>query len=176
MSHLSRRARGKALTLLVLVVAVAGMALGAGAVGAQTQPDGQLTIAFRAVPEFAGELGLDPQQGFEVHELRRAMRISPDGRNIPQVIVALTQSRAIEANQADGTPGYVFRGGSTLVVDLSIPEIKYRIFKNIASKSRQDRTAAFIRDAAADPLRALFLMPERPEPFAALHALADDGV
>jgi len=137
---------------------------------------GQLTIAFRAVPEFAGELGLDPQQGFEVHELRRAMRISPDGRNIPQVIVALTQSRAIEANQADGTPGYVFRGGSTLVVDLSIPEIKYRIFKNIASKSRQDRTAAFIRDAAADPLRALFLMPERPEPFAALHALADDGV
>jgi len=137
---------------------------------------GQLTIAFRAVPEFAGELGLDPQQGFEVHELRRAMRIGPDGRNIPQVIVALTQSRAIEANQADGTPGYVFRGGSTLVVDLSIPEIKYRIFKNIASKSRQDRTAAFIRDAAADPLRALFLMPERPEPFAALHALADDGV
>jgi len=48
MSHLSRRARGKALTLLVLVVAVAGMALGAGAVGAQTQPDGQLTIAFDA--------------------------------------------------------------------------------------------------------------------------------
>jgi len=133
----------------------------------------QLARAFKAVPQFAAELGLAPTQPFEVHELRRAMRISPDGRHIPQLVVALTQSRAVEPSK--DAPRYVFRGGSTLVVDLSIPGVKYRIVKNIASKSRQDRTAAFIRQTAADPLRALFFAPDRREPFAALHALADDG-
>jgi hypothetical protein len=32
-----------------------------------------------------------------------------------------------------------------------------------------------VRAAAADPLRALFFSPDRKEPFAALHALADEG-
>ena len=135
----------------------------------------QLAVAFKAVPEFAGELGLDPAHGFEVHELRRAMRVTPDGRHIPQLVVALTQSRVIKENKEDGTPRYLFRGGATLVVDLSVPEVKYRIFKNIGSDTRQERTAAFIREAAADPLRTLFFAPDRREPFAALHALADDG-
>ena len=36
-----------------------------------------------------------------------------------------------------------------------------------------DRADAF--EAAADPLRTLFFAPDRREPFAALHALADDG-
>ncbi|HEX8130467.1 MAG TPA: S8 family serine peptidase [Pyrinomonadaceae bacterium] len=135
----------------------------------------QLVVAFKAVPEFAKELGLDPAQKFEVHELRRAMRTSPDGRYIPQLVVALTQSRVVKEEKEDGTPRHLFRGGSTLVVDLSIPEVKYRIVKNINSDNRHERTAAFIRDAAADPLRALFFAPDRREPFAALHALADDG-
>jgi hypothetical protein len=136
----------------------------------------QLANTFSAVPEFATELGLDPAQEFEVHELRRAMRVSPDGsRHIPQLVVALTQSIEIPENPQDGTPAHVFRGGSTLVVDLSVPEVKYRIVKNVKSTNRQERTAAFVRDAAADPLRALFFAPERREPFAALHALADDG-
>jgi hypothetical protein len=32
-----------------------------------------------------------------------------------------------------------------------------------------------LRDTLADPLRALLLMPNRDEPFAALHSLADLG-
>ena len=135
----------------------------------------ELVVAYKAVPEFAKELGLDPAQKFEVHELRRAMRVSPDGRYIPQLVVALTQSIKVKEDKEAGTPGHVFRGGSTLVVDLSVPEVKYRILKSINSESRQGRTAAFIREAAADPLRALFFAPNRREPFAALHALADDG-
>ena len=135
----------------------------------------QLRDAFKAMPKFATYLGLDPTKGFEVHELRRAMRSSPGGRNLPQIVVALTQSKKIKADRQSGTPGYFFHGGSTLVVDLSIPEVKYRIVKNIKSTSRQDRTAAFIREAAADPLRALLFAPDRREPFAALHALAEDG-
>ena len=135
----------------------------------------KLGSAFRAVPAFAKELGLDPTQKFEVHELRCATRVSPDGRHVPQVIVALTQSRLVKADKQAGTPSYVFRGGSTLVVDLLRSEVKYRIVKNIASRRRQGRTAAFVREAASDPLRALFFAPNRREPFAALHSLADDG-
>ncbi|HWN66423.1 MAG TPA: hypothetical protein VNM90_02225, partial [Haliangium sp.] len=134
---------------------------------------GQLKQAFNAVPDFATEMGLDSTIPFEVHELRRAMRVGPDGKHVPQIVVGLTQSRAIKADKKSGTPRHIFRGGSTLVVDLSIPEIKYRIFKNINSEHRQQRTANFIRRVAADPLWALFFGPDRREPFAALHALAD---
>ena len=115
-------------------------------------------------------------KSFEVHELRRALRISPDGKPIPQVIVVLTQSKMIKDDRKSGMPSYVFRGGSTLIIDLSVPEVKYRIIKNISSDTRQARTANFIREAAADPLRSLFLRAECGEPFAALHALADDGI
>jgi subtilisin family serine protease len=135
----------------------------------------ELRAAYQAVPEFAVELGLDPEKTFEVHELRRAMRVSPDGRYVPQVIVALTQSTEVEGRD-ESTPPHDFRGGSTLVVDLSVPEIKYRIVKRIGSLRRQERTAAFVREAVADPLRALFFAPERREPFAALHALADGSL
>ncbi|HSS50097.1 MAG TPA: S8 family serine peptidase [Thermoanaerobaculia bacterium] len=135
----------------------------------------QLVVAFKAVPQFATELGLDSMSKFEVHELRRAMRVGPDGRYVPQLVVALTQSVDVKQDEQDGTPPHIFRGGSTLVVDLSIPNVKYRIIKNIKSVDRQQRTAAFVREAAADPLRGLFFAPERPEPFAALHALADEG-
>ena len=133
----------------------------------------QLRVAFQAVPVFARELGLDDSLGFEVHELRRAMRVSPDGKYVPQLLVALTQARKSGGN---GTPEHVFRGGATLVVDLSVPEVKYRIVKNINSPDRQQRTATFVREAAADPLRALFFSAGQSEPFAALHALADEGL
>jgi len=135
----------------------------------------QLTDAFKAVPEFAEELGLDPEQRFEVHELRRAMRVGPDGKHVPQLVVALTQSKEFKEDKEAGTPRHVFRGGSTLVVDLSRRQVKYRITKKIDSPGRQERTAAFVREAASDPLRALFFAPDRREPFAALHALADEG-
>ena len=134
----------------------------------------QLRVAFAAVPEFARGLGLTSGKNFEVHELRAAMRVSPDGRHIPQVVVALTQRELIRPQ--NGTPRHVFRGGSTLVVDLTHSEVKYRIVKHINSASRRERTAAFIPEAGADPLRALFLGLGSGEPFAALHSLAEVAV
>jgi subtilase family protein len=135
-----------------------------------------LKLAFARLPTFADGLGLDPSvKSFEVHELRPAMRTTPDGRHIPHVIVALTQSRRIDPAKGDA-PGNRFYGGSTLVVDLSVPTVKYRIVKNIDSAERMARTAEFARTNAADPLRALFLSAEQGEPFAALHQLADEGL
>lgn len=136
----------------------------------------QLKGVFIAAPKFGKILGLDPKLEFEVDELRRAIRVGPDGRHIPQIIVALTQSRKIKEIKKKGTPGYLFRGGSTFVVDLSVPEVKYQISKDIGSPSRQERTADFVRDAVADPLRALFFGPGHKEPFAVLHALGDEAI
>lgn len=124
---------------------------------------------FAATPGFAAGLGLEPRDGFEVHELRPALRTAANGRRVPQVLVCLTQSTWIP--QTKNTPGHVFRGGSTLVVDLAEERVRYRIYKSIGSKARRERTAAFARDNAADPLRALLFASDRPEPFAALHAL-----
>lgn len=133
----------------------------------------QLKAIFAAEPSFAKELGLDAGEPFEVHDLRRAMRTSPDGSTTPQLIVSLTQESAVQADDVGGTPAFTFRGGSTLVVDLAAREITYRIVKNIGSTDRRARTAAFTKDVASDPLRALFLGADRTEPFAVLHALAE---
>jgi hypothetical protein len=119
---------------------------------------------------YFGQLfGLDVSCPLVVHELRRSNRIGPHGNYLPQIMVALTQARPF----SQPVPGsrQVFRGGSTLVLDLTQPAIKYAIFKNIASRSREARTQDFLATVAADPLRALLL--DRQEPFAVLHNLSD---
>ena len=125
---------------------------------------------FAASPDFATALGLDAKSSFEVHELRRALRTGPDGNTIPQVIAALTQSRTIEVNGP-----HTFLGGSTIIVDLSGPAIKYRIMKRVDSATRESRTTAFLRAAKNDPLRALLLASDQKEPFALLHSLTGDS-
>ncbi|HUP62139.1 MAG TPA: S8 family serine peptidase [Thermoanaerobaculia bacterium] len=139
-----------------------------------------LKAAFKAVPAFATELGLsfgedfDPKDDqFEVHALRSSLHATPDGRYIPQVVVVLTQAK--DSAAASGIQVPRFRGGSTLVVDLTIPDVKYRIIKHIENTERERSTTAFVEAAVSDPLRALLFAPDRNEPFAALHSLADDG-
>ena len=128
---------------------------------------------FSRSPDFATKLGLDPKSAFEVHALRRSIRISPDGTYVPQVIVALTQVRTLtvsgSANQR------LFRGGATIVVDLSMPAVKYVISKRIDSATREERTKAFLNSASTNPLLGLLVGADRREPFAALHALDDIG-
>jgi hypothetical protein len=49
--------------------------------------------------------------------------------------------------------------------------VKYCVVKRVRSSGRRERTAAFLRDAASDPLSALMLLPDEHEPFALLHSL-----
>ena len=133
----------------------------------------ELKGAFAAEPALAEALGLDPaRKTFEVHELRRATRSTPDGELIPQVIVSLLQTQAVRADASSGTPAHTFRGGSTLLVDLVAADVKYCVVKRVRSSGRRERTAAFLRDAASDPLSALMLVPDELEPFALLHSVA----
>ncbi|HYC57870.1 MAG TPA: S8 family serine peptidase [Candidatus Binatia bacterium] len=149
-------------------------ALHALAVTYREQLTTHLRAAFRLSTEFASAVGIDPDLEFHVEELRRAIRVTPDGRHIPQVVVILTQTREIAAT--DDTPAFTFRGGATILADLSVPVVKYCIVKKIDTLSRQQRTAEFVRDATSDPLRALVFGCAGNEPFAVLHALADDGL
>jgi subtilisin family serine protease len=125
---------------------------------------------FVQMPELPAKLGLDPTLGFEVHALRRSMRVGPDGQYMPQIIMALTQSRELKIDGV--TEQHFFRGGCTLVIDLTKIEIQYVIAKRVDSQKRTDRTTAFLTEAMRDPLRGLMLAPGN-EPFAALHSLAD---
>ncbi|MBZ0113595.1 MAG: hypothetical protein K8J08_14115, partial [Thermoanaerobaculia bacterium] len=141
----------------------------------------QLKSSFEVLPEFAKSLGLDHDSdgkiSFEVHSLRRAMRVRLDGRAAPQVFVSLTQSERVPADKESGTSSYTLRGGATLVLDLTEPDVpKYLIVKNIRNAHRRAAAASFQRHVDADPLRKLFFSVDRTEPFAALHELADEGV
>jgi hypothetical protein len=137
----------------------------------------QFKEAFREHPVFARELGLDPdpKTKFEVHEIRRSSKISPNGFYVPQMVVSLTQSKRIRRDAAEGIPEYRFRGGSTLIVDLPTSTIKYRIVKNIESIQRRQATARFRKYVDDDALRSLFMSRMSDEPFAVLHTLHDDN-
>ncbi len=136
-------------------------------------------VVFPSNPRLATDLGLDPHKDFEVHSLRRSIRLSSDGRHVPHIVAALAQSRRFKV---EGSPDWhVFRGGSTLIVDLEKEEVSYVIVKKIDSKTkidgrtRFDITKEFIARSIADPLHALLFAPDHAQPFAALHALLDVG-
>jgi hypothetical protein len=132
-----------------------------------------LEAGLEAAPGLARVLGLDTDEPFEVHALRPAVRIAPDGRRVAQVVVALTQSGHVPEDPDSGAPAHTFRGGTTLVVDLATPANTYAVFKRLGSEARRARTAGFLAGVTRDPLRALLLAPERREPFSVLHTLSD---
>ena len=129
---------------------------------------GRLKRAFAAAPKLAEALGVHPKLKFEVHQLHAGMQFGRTGRPSPLMIVRFTQRVPLP-----GTIGGMFRGGSTLVVDLSEPKVRYCIVKRLDSESRQKRTLEFHAGVAADPLRRLLLAPEQGEPFGLLHALGE---
>jgi hypothetical protein len=129
---------------------------------------GRLRNAFKKVPAFAEQMGVEPGLKFEVHQLHSAMRFGRSGRPTPQLIVRLTQEKPLE-----GAIGGTFRGGSTLVIDLSAAEVKYCIVKGVNSQPRQLRTLAFHASIASDPLQRLLLSAEGGEPFGLLHAFGE---
>jgi hypothetical protein len=128
----------------------------------------QFQVAFGEVPDFAREVGLNPDHDFEVEELRSAMRIGPDGQSIPQVLISLTQTISVPCNGQS----YEFPGGSTLIIDLTVPAVRYCVSKSVDNTATRKRTAEFLAQAQRDPLHALFFRPDPSRPFAALHQLS----
>ncbi|PLS83550.1 MAG: hypothetical protein CYG59_00765 [Chloroflexi bacterium] len=141
-------------------------------------------------------LGLDlkpDQRGearFEVHSMRPARRIGPDGVTSMDMVIEITQWRPgffgpdPTLPSAGGglavTPhpdeGFVFRGGCSLLVDIETARVRYAIVKDIKDTGRLERQRAFLRGDTDTSLRATYFRAidrEQGEPFAFLHRIAD---
>ncbi|MDH4211989.1 MAG: hypothetical protein OEV79_11140 [candidate division WOR-3 bacterium] len=135
----------------------------------------------------------------EIHSVRPARRIGPDGEAITNLVIEMTQRRrgyydpdiqdkADRGKIKPPKPDFIFRGGCTLIVDLMSAEVRYCIYKRIGSKNRLDRMREFLtRDTEpsdrtvyfGNPCRIYFHNITSPqkgitgemtvEPFALLH-------
>ena len=132
----------------------------------------------------------------EVHAVRPTVRLRADGRSRVELLIVLAQRVELpllaDANEndsamtgPDGKPlSFVFRGGSTLIVDPEAASITYSVAKNISGKRRQARHMTFLRDQIAREGSAAIVRfrltkderdRQRPlEPFALAHTRSVD--
>ncbi len=131
--------------------------------------------------------GPDGRPKVEVHSVRPAFRVGPDGQTQADLLIEITQRRdayfdekvqqQVEAGTAGPAPqaDFVFRGGSTLLIDMKTGAVRYAIVKDVLSDSRVKRQRQYLTGIAAD--RALELTYQQStngqgsEPFAMLHRI-----
>ena len=81
-------------------------------------------------------VGKDGFPSFEVHALRPALRVNPQGVIMKQLVMILSQRRRVDIDPEDKSAGqFDFRGGSTLIFDLEgdKPSLRYAITRPIDS-------------------------------------------
>jgi len=117
----------------------------------------------------------------EVHSVRIARRAGPDGQDVRQLVIEITQRRraffsADEQAKADAGEGdprardFWFRGGSTVLVDLRDGQVRFAVRKRINDDRRlEDQRAHLLGAAERDPAQTYFGDRSAGEPFAFLH-------
>ena len=131
--------------------------------------------------------GLEVKDGrytFEVHSFRGSRRTGPDGNALNEVIISLTQHRAVPfdekinfahlSDEEKKAAHFHFRGGCTLILDLQTLKLKYVIKKLIDnSDGRLTRQRLYRTQNADQSLRATYFgkppQDGSSEPFAFLH-------
>jgi hypothetical protein len=115
---------------------------------------------------------------FEVHSVRPALRVGPDGDRVNHVVVVITQKRVvpIDPDKPDGD-SFPFRGGCTLIFNMDTLELQYAIGKSIRDPARLSRQREFIQTGRLGDLHSTYFGARQPgghvEPFAMLHRMAD---
>lgn len=85
----------------------------------------------------------------EVHSVRTTRRVGPDGQDLRQLVIEVTQRRrgyfdpeqqkkADAGEEEPATADFIFRGGATLIIDLKEELLRYVIRKPIADDTRLD--------------------------------------
>jgi hypothetical protein len=127
-----------------------------------------------------------PGLAVEVHSVRTCGRTGPDGQDLRQLIVEVTQRRRgfydpkiqDEEDAGDQTAPpleeeFVFRGGATLIFDLREGVLRYAIRKRISDDDRLERQRAYQSGRAAEGLGYTYDPRRRgvasQEPFAVVH-------
>lgn len=116
---------------------------------------------------------------FQIHSIRPAQRVGPDGNALNQLIISIIQSRDIKVEPSGGKPvSFIFRGGSTLILDLDTMKLRYAITKSIADETRLQRHIKYRQAMMTDgsPRATYFRhLRDAEEPFALLHSNFDYG-
>jgi Subtilase family len=101
----------------------------------------------------------------EVHSVRPARRVGPDGNIRADLVVEITQSF-----RPTQYPGARFRGGCTLLIDLATAEVRYMVRKKVKSAERFSAQFKF-SDDEKEGLRANYFSDDSAarEPFALMH-------
>ncbi len=144
-----------------------------------------LGLALEADAPLSIERGAQGLPKFEVHSVRPARRIAPDGDTRVDLVIELTQKRRayldpdlqtmVDEGKIDPPPpeDFWFRGGSTVLVNLERSEVRYCIGKGITSAERLERQRRFVAGDSDGSLAATYFgdprVREEAEPFALLH-------
>lgn len=145
-------------------------------------------------------LDLQPDSKFQVYSLNPVHRVGPDGNLLSDIVIELIQRKrmrydntvkgVVEVTDAGNSVGsnaatwadqeFTFRGGCTLIIDLSTAKVKYVIQKGIGDTLRMQRQWKF--ESKGDmSLRATYFEESHTadtwnEPFAFIHRTAtQDG-
>jgi len=134
--------------------------------------------------------GVDFTRGeFEVHAVRPVRRSGPHGEFLMDAVVEITQripgyfdKTFDECRKLSGEedPDFWFRGGSTLILDLTSRKLRYCIYKDINDADRFERTKRHILGEHGDAsLHATYFSETRPseagEVFSFLHRHQTEG-
>lgn len=138
----------------------------------------------------------DGKPTLEVHSVRPAYRVGPNGRTIADLVVEVTQRRrgyynARTQEQVDRgeigppQPDFIFRGGATMLLNLETRQVRYAIIKRVNSERRLEAMRRFLTRNLNPSLRMTYYGDSRRtyfqamnqelllEPFALLHSDAD---
>jgi hypothetical protein len=121
----------------------------------------------------------------EIHSVRPARRIGPEGQTVTELVVEMTQRRRgyyspekqkkvdsgkFKPPKKPPKPDFVFRGGCTLLIDPNTAKVRYCIYKRIRSKNRLNRMRRFLKRDASPLLRATYFGDPRKAYFQRLTA------
>lgn len=132
----------------------------------------------------------------EVHSVRPAFRVGPDGRTIDDLVIEMTQRRRGYYNSQTQTqvdlgeidpplPDFIFRGGTTILLDLEAYKVRYAVIKRINSDRRLEAMRRYLTRNLDPSLQMTYFGDSRRnyfqamsqeiplEPFALLHRGGD---
>jgi hypothetical protein len=101
----------------------------------------------------------------EVHSVRPARRVDPEGNLRSALVVEITQSF-----RPKGMPSVRYRGGCTLLIDLATARVRYMVRKKVANADRFSLQLNFAAAAGGDLHSNYFAADaDTREPFAVMH-------
>lgn len=143
-----------------------------------------LGLALEADAPLSIERGTNGLPKFEVHSVRPARRVAPNGESRVDLVIEITQKRRayldpelqamVDEGKIDPPPeDFWFRGGATVLVDLESREVRYCIGKGITSADRLERQRRYVAGDSDGSLAVTYFGDPRnrdeAEPFALLH-------